>query len=646
MAKGDSKLSSKEDKLTVSNDSDDYFSILSEVKSPEDIKLLSLEELSDLAREIRDVIIKRVSINGGHLASSLGVIELTLALHYVFRSPVDKIIWDVGHQCYPHKLITGRFGRFHTLRQHGGLSGFPRRDENPHDAFGTGHSSTSISAALGMAEGGYRLGRYNKVIAVIGDGALTGGLAFEGLNNAGHLKRDLIVVLNDNEMSISKNVGALSTYLTRAMGSSIYQKFKKETKTIFEIIPKVGGHFSKLAQRTEDTLKCFFIPGMLFEELGFTYMGPVDGHDIAGLIDAFESVKTQQGPILIHAITKKGKGYEFSEMKPSRFHGVGPFETDTGEPKKCAQCPSFSEIFGRALTEAAKADPKVVAITAAMKEGTGLREFAETFPGRFYDVGIAEQHAVTFAAGLAASGIKPVVAVYSTFLQRAYDEVIHDVCLQNLPVVFAIDRTGIVGEDGPTHHGLFDISFLRSIPNLTIMTPKNSTEMKDMLALAFKLATPCAIRYSRDTVPDELEEINSTLEPGKGEIIRDGTDVAILASGQSVSYALLAAKRLESSGVSASVVNMRFIKPLDGDLIVKLSQKVKAIVTVEENVTAGGFGSLVLEFLNATGLNNVAVKVLGIADKFVEHGRQDILRKLYGIDDDGIYQTVMGVLSK
>ncbi|MEO5357547.1 MAG: 1-deoxy-D-xylulose-5-phosphate synthase [Nitrospirae bacterium YQR-1] len=628
------------------DESENYFSRLPDIKSPEDIKELSLDELTELAREIRDVIIKRVSINGGHLASSLGVIELTLALHYVFRSPMDKIIWDVGHQCYPHKLITGRYNRFHTLRQHGGISGFPRSSESLHDAFGTGHSSTSISAALGMAEGGYRLGKFNKVIAVIGDGALTGGLAFEGLNNAGHLKRDLIVVLNDNEMSISKNVGALSSYLTRAMGSSIYQKLKKETKTIIEIIPKVGGHFSKLAQKTEDTLKCFFIPGMLFEELGFTYMGPIDGHDIEGLIDTFESVKTRQGPILIHAVTKKGKGYEFSEMRPSRFHGVGPFEPDTGQPKKCVECLSFSEIFGKAMVDIAKNNSKVVAITAAMKEGTGLREFADTFPKRFYDVGIAEQHAVTFAAGMAAAGLKPVVAVYSTFLQRAYDEVIHDVCLQNLPVVFAIDRTGIVGEDGPTHHGLFDISFLRNIPNLTVMTPKNSLEMREMLELALQLSCPCAIRYSRDSVSDQLEEINSRLELGKAEIVKDGSDVAILATGQSIHYALMAAKHLEGSGVSALVANMRFIKPFDSGIILKLAQNIKTFVTVEENMAAGGFGSLVLEHLNATGISGLKTKIIGIGDKFVEHGRQELLRKLYGLDDEGIYQTVMDVLKK
>ncbi|MBF0320434.1 MAG: 1-deoxy-D-xylulose-5-phosphate synthase [Nitrospirae bacterium] len=622
---------------------------LKSIKSPNDIKQLSLEELDELAQEIRDCIINRVSINGGHLASSLGVIELTIALHYVFRTPHDKIVWDVGHQCYPHKLLTGRFDTFNTLRQYGGISGFPRRVESQHDAFGTGHSSTSISAALGIAEARALTARHFKVIAVIGDGAMTGGLAFEGLNHAGHLKKDLIVILNDNEMSISKNVGALSAYLTKIMTGSLYNKLKKETKNIMEIIPKVGGHFSKLAQKTEDTLKYFILPGMLFEELGFSYVGPVEGHDIGKLIDTLQCIKDSTTPILIHVVTTKGKGYEFSEKNPATFHGVGPFELDTGELRTYPQRPAFSTVFGQHLAEAAEKDPRVVAITAAMKEGTGLREFAGRFPERFYDVGIAEPHAITFAAGMATQGLRPVVAIYSTFLQRAYDEIIHDVCLQNLPVVFAIDRAGIVGEDGPTHHGVYDISFLRHIPNLTIMSPKNSIEMKEMLKLATTHEGPSAIRYSRDCMNEELEASKTHVEMGKAEVIEGGTDVAILAVGGCTLSAIHAARRLKEDGVSAMVVNMRFLKPLDTAIIDEIAGTIRKIVTVEENVLGGGFGSSILEYLNSADAEfaaGVAVKIVALPDRFIEQGKQSLLRHLYGLDDDGIYHAALSLLKQ
>ncbi|MBF0457277.1 MAG: 1-deoxy-D-xylulose-5-phosphate synthase [Nitrospirae bacterium] len=621
--------------------------ILKDIKSPMDIKQLEIAELEELAQEIRDCIINRVSINGGHLASSLGVIELTIAMHYVFKSPHDKIIWDVGHQCYPHKLLTGRYDAFDTLRQYGGISGFPRRSESPHDAFGAGHSSTSISAALGIAEGRELTSRHFKVIAVIGDGAMTGGLAFEGLNNAGHLKRDLIVILNDNEMSISKNVGALSSYLTKIMAGNLYKKLKQETKNIIETIPKVGGHFSKLAQKTEDTLKYFILPGMLFEELGFSYTGPVDGHDITKLIDTFQFIRQSTTPMLVHVVTTKGKGYEFSEKNPATFHGVGPFELDTGELRTSPGKPSFSAVFGRHLTDMAEKDPRIVAVTAAMKEGTGLREFSVRFPERFYDVGIAEPHAVTFAAGMATQGLRPVVAIYSTFLQRAYDEIIHDVCLQNLPVVFAVDRSGIVGEDGPTHHGVYDISFLRHIPNLTIMSPKNSIEMKEMLKLAVAHEGPSVIRYSRDTMNEEIEASTTHVEMGKAEVIEEGGDVAILAVGSCVPAAVAAARRLREDGISAMVVNMRFIKPLDTALIIEIAGRVRKIVTVEENVLAGGFGSSVLELLNTgTDTKDVDVKIVALPDRFIEHGKQSLLRHLYAIDDDGIYIAALSLMKQ
>ena len=622
---------------------------LSEIRSPEDLKLLSLNCLRTVAEQLRKHIVCEVSKNGGHLASSLGVIELTLALHYVYNCPDDKIVWDVGHQAYAHKIITGRYDRFHTLRQHGGISGFPKRSESPYDAFGVGHSSTSISAALGIIEGGVRVGKDFKVVAIIGDGAMTGGIAFEGLNNAGHLKKDLTVVLNDNKMSISKNVGALSSYLTRIMTGNLYQKFKKETKSLIETIPKFGEHVSKLAQKTEDTFKYFFLPGMLFEELGFNYVGPIDGHDLEKLIETFEIVKGYNGPTLVHIITKKGKGYEFSEQFPSMFHGIGPFEPDTGIAISGKKSPDFSTAFGDSLCKIAELDPRVLAITAAMTEGTGLGGFAKKFPERFYDVGIAEPHAVTFAAGLATNGLRPVFAVYSTFLQRAYDHVIHDVCLQNLPVIFAIDRAGLVGEDGPTHHGAFDISYLRHIPNLIVMAPKGGRELDEMLRLAVSLNCPVAIRFPRGVISEEIDSINtSPVTFGKAEVIKNGSsnkdNVLILAIGHSVEPAYGAAKRLQTDGISTTVVNMRFIKPLDTELIKDLITKTKYIVTVEENSLAGGFGSLILEYLNSINAIGLTVKTIGLPDTFIEHGAQKTLRKIYGIDEDGIYEKITSLI--
>ena len=618
---------------------------LEQIKSPADLKKLAIADLKKLAGEIRTEMVYRVSKNGGHLSSNLGVVELTIALHYVFNSPVDKIIWDVGHQSYPHKLITGRYDKFSSLRKYKGIAGFPRRDESEHDAFGTGHSSTSISAALGIIEGREQNKEDFKVIAVIGDGAMTAGLALEGLNNAGDLKKDLIVILNDNEMSISPNVGALSAYLNRILTGERYQKFKKETRSFLESIPKLGDKAAKIAQKTEEMLKGFFLPGILFEELGFNYVGPIEGHNIELLIDTLKRIRTSPLPILIHVITKKGKGYEFSEKDPSMFHGIGPFKLETGAPATGAGL-TYSEVFGDTLTELAKTDEKIIAITAAMKEGTGLEHFARKYPERFYDVGIAEPHAVTFAAGLATQGLKPVVAIYSTFLQRAYDEIVHDVCLQNLHVVFAIDRAGIVGEDGPTHNGLFDLSFLRHIPNLAVMSPKDDIEFKYMLELALNHKGPVAIRYPRGKVPvqDQGAKSFDGFKIGESEIIKQGKDVALIAVGNTVYPSLNVAEQLEKEGFSVMVINARFVKPLDRNLISSVASVVPRIVTIEDNILQGGFGSAILEFLNKTEFSHIKIKRLGMPDKFIEQGSQEELRRIYGLDEEGIYTAVLSLL--
>jgi 1-deoxy-D-xylulose-5-phosphate synthase len=617
------------------------------IKSPSDLKKLSFIELKKLSEEMRHEMVYRVSKNGGHLASNLGVVELTIALHYVFNSPVDKIIWDVGHQSYPHKLITGRYEKFSDLRKYKGISGFPKREESEHDAFGTGHSSTSISAALGIIEGRDKNKQDFKVIAVIGDGAMTAGLALEGLNNAGDLKKDLIVVLNDNEMFISPNVGALSAYLNRILTGERFQKFKKETKAFLESIPRLGDKAAKIAQKTEEMLKGFFLPGILFEELGFNYVGPIDGHNVELLIDTFKRIKASSSPVLIHVITKKGKGYEFSERDPSLFHGIGPFKLETGLPIT-GEGLTYGEVFGETLTELAKKDDRVIAITAAMKEGTGLEHFAKKYPERFYDVGIAEPHAVTFAAGLATQGFKPVVAIYSTFLQRSYDEIVHDVCLQNLHVVFAIDRAGIVGEDGPTHNGMFDLSYLRHIPNLVVMSPKDDIEFKYMLELALNHNGPIAIRYPRGKVKSLISPPSSLIpfKIGKAEVLREGKDVALIALGNTVYPSIQAAERLEKEGVSVMVVNARFIKPLDHNLISSVALTVPRIITIEENSLQGGFGSAVLEFLNEVEVNNVKVRRLGIPDIFIEQGQQNELRKIYGLDEEGIYLSALSFIKE
>ena len=614
--------------------------ILDSINSPSDIKKLKPEELRTLAAELRTTIIQTVSVNGGHLASNLGVIELTLALHYVFNSPEDKIVWDVGHQSYGHKLITGRRDSFPTIRKEGGIAGFPKREESVHDAFNTGHSSTSISAALGIREGRDKNGEKFKVVAVIGDGALTGGLALEGLNHAGHLKKDLIVILNDNEMSISANVGALSAYMNRILTGEFYRRFKKETKSFLEGIPKLGAPMAKIAQKFEESVKGLILPGVLFEELGFDYVGPIDGHNIDLLIDTLKRIKPSTSPTLVHVITKKGKGYEFSEKDPCVFHGIGPFELETGSVIGGKGATTYSAAFGKILSDIAANDRRIIAISAAMKEGTGLECFAGKYPDRFYDVGIAEPHAVTFAAGLATRGLRPVVAIYSTFLQRGYDEIIHDVCLQKLPVIFAIDRAGIVGEDGPTHNGLFDVSYLRHIPELVVMAPKDAAEMRKMFEFAVKHEGPSAIRYPRGKVP-EADLPCEDLSLGRSETLREGEDIALIALGSCVIPALSAAERLEKTGVHATVINARFVKPIDGEMLREVASRVPRIVTIEENVLQGGFGSAVIEYLSDSEINHVKVKRLGIGDKFIEQGKPGSLKEKYGIDTDGIFLAAL-----
>jgi 1-deoxy-D-xylulose-5-phosphate synthase len=616
-------------------------SFLERINSPADLKTLSRSELPMLASEIRKVIIEVVSKNGGHLAPSLGVVELAIAIHYVFTAPADKIIWDVGHQSYAHKLLTGRRERFHTLRQHDGICGFTRMSESPYDAFSTGHSSTSISAGLGIACAKRLKNDRSKVIAVIGDGSMTAGLAYEGLNQAGDINKNILVILNDNDMSIAHNVGALSSFLSRTFSAKYLQDFKKELKDFLKSLPKVGDDIYQFAKRSKESFKTFITPGMLFEAFNFEYFGPINGHNLNHLIDILNNIKCLNEPVLLHVSTKKGKGYPPAEKNPVYFHGVGCFNADTGESlKKECSVPTYTQVFGETILQMAKEDEKIVAVTAAMPEGTGLVKFAETYPDRFFDVGIAEQHAVTFAAGLAAEGFKPVVAIYSTFLQRAYDQILHDVCLEALPVVFAVDRGGIVGEDGATHNGVFDLSYLRSLPNMVLMAPKDENELVRMLTTSFGYKGPVAVRYPRGDVEGvKTEKRDLPLPIGKGEVLQRGNDVLILAIGRSVSDALIAHATLAEKGISATVVNCRFVKPLDVDLIGALAREIPRIITVEENVRQGGFGSAVLECLSDQGITGFRLECIGIPDIFVEHGPQKMLRSKYGIDSSNIVDT-------
>jgi len=616
--------------------------ILDRIDSPADLRQLERKDLARLAEEIREEIISVCSRVGGHLAPSLGVVELTLALHYVFDTPRDKLIWDVGHQAYAHKLVTGRREQFKTLRQEGGISGFPRREESIYDPFGVGHSGTSVSAALGMAEARDLRGDDYKVVAIIGDGGLTAGMAFEALNYAGEQKRDLIVVVNDNEMSISKSVGAVSAYLNRIMTGHRINRFREDIKNFLYEIPGIGKSVFKFARQAEESLKGLMVPGILFEELGFQYFGPLEGHHLDHLIETFLNVRKLKGPNLVHVITKKGRGYRPAEQNPDIYHGVSRFEKETGKIYSNSTPPTYTAVFGKTLVKIAEQDKRVVAITAAMPLGTGLTEFAERFPERFYDIGIAEQHGVTFAAGLAMEGMRPVVAIYSTFLQRAYDQIVHDVCLQRIPVVFAMDRGGIVGEDGATHQGLFDLSYLRHIPGMVLMAPKDEDELRRMIVTAIQYEDgPIAFRYPRGAgygVP--LEGEIRPLEIGRGEVLREGKDVLILALGSTVYPALQAADMLEKEGIGATVVNSRFVVPLDGELIGDLAGRHRFLLTVEENIVAGGFGSAVLEFLHARGSSPPRVHCLGIPAGFVEHSPQAVLRKKYHLDPEGIAQQV------
>lgn len=616
-------------------------SLLSQVQSPADLKKLDENQLPQLAQELRDQIVSTVAVNGGHLGSSLGVIELSIALHRVFESPDDKIIWDVGHQAYAHKLLTGRQDRFSTLRQLDGVSGFPKRTESEHDVFGVGHSSTSISAALGMAAADGVLGTDNKVVAVIGDGALTAGMAFEALNHAGHLKQKMVVILNDNEMSISRNVGALSSFMSRKMTSEAFIRFKKETENLLGFVPGIGRDLVNMAKRAEESLKSFMTPGMLFEGFGFDYFGPLDGHNIDELTETLQNAAQINGPVLLHVITKKGKGYRPAEDNPPKYHGIGPFDYKTGDVVGGKSgAPSYTGVFSDMLVDLAAKDPRVVAITAAMTEGTGLKHFSDKYPERFYDVGIAEQHAVTFAAGLACRGMRPVVTIYSTFMQRAYDQIVHDVCLQKLPVTFAMDRGGLVGADGPTHHGVFDLSFLRHVPNLVFAVPRDEVELCRIMKTASEHDGPFAYRYPRGSgiglpIPDEVE----SLPVGRSEMLKEGADGLVIAIGVMVQEALKAAEILEQHGISIAVMDARFVKPLDEEAILAAVESVPFVVTVEENALQGGFGSTVLELLSD---NDVVMPVtrLGIPDRFVGQGTQGELRDELGLTADGICQVV------
>lgn len=617
---------------------------LDKVNSPEDIKKLNLEQLNELAAEIRMFLIEKVSKTGGHLASNLGVVELTLALHRVFNSPVDKIVWDVGHQSYVHKIITGRKDKFDTLRKLGGLSGFPKYNESEHDAFNTGHSSTSISAALGIAKARDLKKENSSVIAVIGDGALTGGMAFEALNNAARITSNFIVVLNDNEMSISKNVGGLSKYLSKIRTEPFYFKVKEDIDIMLNKIPAIGKSAAKALGKVKGSIKYMIMPGIFFEEIGFKYLGPVDGHDISELEKLLTVAKGIKGPVLVHVCTQKGKGYTYAEENPHVFHGIAPFEIETGEVISYGG-PGYSEIFGRELSKIAHDDERVVAISAAMPHGTGLELFSKRYPDRFFDVGIAEQHAVTFAAGLARNGIKPVVALYSSFLQRAYDQVLHDVALQKLHVVLAIDRAGIVGEDGETHQGIYDISFLSHIPNMSILAPCDYNDFTKMLKFAVEEYNgPIAIRYPRGKGSDKLID-TPDIKYGQALRVREGNDVTIAVVGNKLETALNVADMLEKMDISSDVLYFRFIKPIDAKMLLDSAIKTRRVITIEDNSVTGGFGSLVLETMNQKGIN-IKTKMFGYPDRFISHGSKSELQSLYKLDEQSIVDDIVKIVNK
>jgi 1-deoxy-D-xylulose-5-phosphate synthase len=611
----------------------DNFPLLTTIDSPADLRRLSLAKLPALARELRAFLIQSVSTRGGHFAAGLGTVELTIALHYVYDTPRDRLVWDVGHQAYPHKVLTGRRDRLHTIKQDGGLAPFPSRAESEYDTFGVGHSSTSISAALGMALAAARAGEDRRVVAVIGDGAMTAGIAFEALNHAGSLPADLLVILNDNDMSISENVGALSNHFARALSGRVYAHLREGGKKVLRQMPTVW----ELARRSEEHLKGMVLPGTLFEEMGFNYIGPMDGHDVKALVRTLRNVRKLRGPQLLHVVTRKGKGYAPAEADPIKWHGPGPFDPASGTIfKEKASGPTYSQVFGQWLCDMAERDPRIIGITPAMREGSGLVEFSKRFPDRYFDVAIAEQHAVTFAAGLAAEGLKPVVAIYSTFLQRAYDQLIHDVALQNLPVVFALDRAGLVGSDGATHQGSYDLSYLRCIPNTVIMAPADENECRQMLYTASTLESPAIVRYPRGTGPGVAVVANlSALPVGRAQLRREGkSGLALLAFG-----ALVAPAREIAEALDATLVTMRFVKPLDEDLVTALAARHRALVTIEENATQGGAGSAVGELLVAEGLQ-LPLLQLGIPDRFIEHGSREGCLAAAGLDAAGLSASI------
>lgn len=614
--------------------------MLERIQKENDIKNLNEEEISRLADEIREFLVEKISKTGGHLASNLGVVELTIAMHLVFDLPRDKMIWDVGHQSYTHKLLTGRKEGFDILRQYGGMSGFPKRKESVCDAFDTGHSSTSISAGLGYVRARDLKGEDYNVISVIGDGSLTGGMAYEALNNAAQLETNFIIVLNDNHMSISENVGGMSKYLDRIRTADLYTGLKKGITSTLERIPFVGDSLIDKIRKTKSSIKQLVVPGMFFEDMGITYLGPVRGHDIGMLCKAFREAKKIKGPVLLHVLTKKGKGYTPAEAEPGKFHGISPFDIETGEVASKSSKDSYTDVFGKVLCDEAMKDERIAAVTAAMEDGTGLSRFHGMFPERFFDVGIAEEHAVTFAAGLAAGGIKPVVAVYSSFLQRAYDQIIHDVSLQNLPVVFAVDRAGLVGSDGETHQGIFDLSFLGSIPNMTVLSPKHKWELADMLRFAISWEGPVAVRYPRGTAYDGFREFRSPIIYGKSEMIYEENDIALISMGHMFETAAAARLALKERGLSCTLVNGRFVKPVDEEMILRLAKNHRLIAVMEENVKAGGYGMRVLECAARHDLK-VKVLLLCLPDNYVEHGNVDLLRKETGLDLESVVEKVL-----
>lgn len=624
------------------------YQYLTQINSPSDLKKLSLTELDVLARELRHFMVDVVSKVGGHLGASLGTVELTLALHYVFDAPKDKLVWDVGHQAYGHKILTGRRDRFHTIRQYEGISGFPMRQESVYDEYNVAHASTSISAALGMAVARDFKKENNHVVAIIGDGGLTGGVALEGLNQAGYLKRKMLIVLNDNEMSISPNIGAIPGYLNRIVQGQTYMRFKKEVEKMVSSVPRIGPRIFKFVKDTVDAMKTFMVPGLVFLELGFDYVGPINGHSIPTLVETLRQIKDNVNPTILHIVTKKGKGYAPAESSRDKYHGVTPFDPETGEMKKTAGGPpTYTSVFSKTMIEIAAKDPRVVAITAAMLEGTGLDKFKERYPERCFDVGIAEQHALTFACGLATQGMKPVCAIYSTFLQRAYDQIYHDVCLMDLPITLAIDRAGIVGADGPTHHGLFDIAYLRTLPNMLLMSPKDEAELRHMIYTAVEIPHPKAVRYPRGSgMGLPLDESLKRLEVGKAEILQDGGDIAIIGYGTIVNVALQAARKLDEEGMRCTVINARWAKPLDEELFCVLAAEKQFVVTVEDSALMGGFGSAVAELFVERKMPQVRMLRIGVPDRLIPHGAPSLLLAKFGLDADGIFNRIKSFINE